>query len=149
MTINAIEIRNCSLRFYTYEGVVKALESINLDIRRGETFGLVGETGSGKSVTGLALLGIVLPPGRVEEGSIIIQHDKGRLDILKQSQENLRKIRGEDGRVYWARTDLKTVATIGAPTNGQVTFTRRGPVSLASGTGNLAADTIDYILFGY
>jgi len=44
---------------------------------------------------------------------------------------------------------ITAVATIGAPTNGQVTFTRRGPVSDASGTGNSAADTIDYILFGY
>lgn len=40
-------------------------------------------------------------------------------------------------------------ATIGAPTNGQVTFTRLGPISMASSTGNMAADTIDYILFGY
>lgn len=44
---------------------------------------------------------------------------------------------------------MTAVATIGAPSNGQVTFTRRGPVSIASGAGNLAADTIDYILFGY
>lgn len=44
---------------------------------------------------------------------------------------------------------MTAVATIGAPTNGQVTFTRRGEVSSAAGTGNAAADTIDYILFGY
>lgn len=44
---------------------------------------------------------------------------------------------------------ITAVATIGAPSNGQVTFTRRGPVSKASGTGNNAADTIDYVMFGY
>jgi hypothetical protein len=44
---------------------------------------------------------------------------------------------------------MTAVATIGAPSNGQVTFTRRGPISDAAGTGNSAADTMDYVLFGF
>jgi len=44
---------------------------------------------------------------------------------------------------------MPAVATVGATSGGQVTFTRRGPISKASGTGNLAADTIDYIMFGF
>lgn len=53
------------------------------------------------------------------------------------------------GHGVMLKDGMAAVATIGAPTNGQVTFTRRGPISIASGTGNLAADTMDYVLFGY
>lgn len=53
------------------------------------------------------------------------------------------------GRGSMLKDGITAVATIGAPTNGQVTFTRRGPISMASSTGNMAADTMDYTLFGY
>lgn len=53
------------------------------------------------------------------------------------------------GHGVMLKDGMTAVATIGAPTNGQVTFTRRGPVSSVSSTGNMAADTMDYILFGY
>jgi len=53
------------------------------------------------------------------------------------------------GHGVMLKDGMTAVATIGASSNGQVTFTRRGPISKASGTGNNAADTIDYILFGY
>lgn len=53
------------------------------------------------------------------------------------------------GHGVMLKDGMTAVATIGAPSNGQVTFTRRGPVSMASSTGNMAADTIDYVLFGY
>ncbi len=66
--------------FYTYAGVVKALDGIDLDIYKNETLGLVGETGCGKSVTALSIIRLIQwPPGRIDEGSIIFE---GK-DLLK------------------------------------------------------------------
>lgn len=59
---DVVEIKDLFLNFYTYDGVVKALDGISLGVRKGEILGLVGETGSGKSVTSLAVLSIVIPP---------------------------------------------------------------------------------------
>jgi len=60
--------------FHTYEGVVKALERIDLEIRAGETVGLVGETGSGKTVTALSILRLVpSPPGKIESGRVFLE----------------------------------------------------------------------------
>ena len=66
-------IRNLKVNFYTYAGVVKALDGIDLELRKGETLGLVGETGCGKSVTSLAIMRLVPdPPGRIDEGEILL-----------------------------------------------------------------------------
>ena len=65
-----IRIRDLSVRFYTYEGVVHAIDDLDLEIRQGETLGIVGETGSGKSMTALAILRLVPSPGKIESGSI-------------------------------------------------------------------------------
>lgn len=89
-----VEIRDLVLRYYTYEGVVKALEGVDLLVKRGETLGIVGETGSGKTVTALAVMGIVTPPGRIEEGSVLIRRGEGWLDMVKQPESVLRGIRG-------------------------------------------------------
>ncbi len=85
-----LEIKDLKTNFYTYEGVVKALDGINLKIRRGETVGLVGETGCGKSVTARSIMRLVLPPGKIEEGQVILEGT----DLLKLSDEEMRKIRG-------------------------------------------------------
>jgi len=53
-----LEIEDLVLRFYTYEGVVKALEGINLFVEEGETLGIVGETGCGKTMTGLSIFNV-------------------------------------------------------------------------------------------
>jgi peptide/nickel transport system ATP-binding protein len=91
---NLVEVQDLTLRYYTYEGVVKALESVNLEVRKGEILGVVGETGSGKTVTALAIMGIVLPPGRIEEGSIRLYHDGRYIDVTKTKEETLQEIRG-------------------------------------------------------
>jgi len=60
-----ISVKNLKTNFYTYAGVVKALDGINLDIYKGETLGLVGETGCGKSVTALSIIRLIQwPPAR-------------------------------------------------------------------------------------
>ncbi len=65
------EINDLYVNFYTYQGVVKAIDGIDLVIRKGETLGLVGETGCGKSVTASTIMKLVLsPPGKIESGAV-------------------------------------------------------------------------------
>jgi oligopeptide/dipeptide ABC transporter ATP-binding protein len=86
-----LSIRNLKTYFYTEEGVVEALDGVNLDIMRGETLGLVGETGCGKSVTALSVMRLVpSPPGKIVAGEILFE---GR-DLLDLSAEEMRRIRG-------------------------------------------------------
>ena len=88
-----LEIKNLEVNFYTYRGVVKALNGVNLKINKGEFFGLVGETGCGKSVTASAVLNLVQNPGKIEKGEIIFQ---GK-DLLKMGKEEIREnIRGKE-----------------------------------------------------
>jgi oligopeptide/dipeptide ABC transporter ATP-binding protein len=86
-----LQIRKLKTYFYTYAGVVRALEGIDLDIYKGETIGLVGETGCGKSVTSLSIMRLVPdPPGRIVGGEIIFKGE----DLLKKSEEQMQSIRG-------------------------------------------------------
>jgi peptide/nickel transport system ATP-binding protein len=91
-----IRIRDLAVRFYTYEGIVYAIDDLDLDIRRGETLGIVGETGSGKSMTALAILRLIPYPGKIESGSItFFDRDGGsELELLKLSEDRMRAIRG-------------------------------------------------------
>jgi len=92
-----LKIQNLELRFYTYEGIVEALDKVNLSIKEGETLGVVGETGCGKSVTGLSTMVLVPSPGKIEGGSILFKEDKNKIiDLLKQNDAILRRIRGDD-----------------------------------------------------
>ncbi len=93
---NILEIRDLIVRFYTYEGIVKAIEGVNLDLKEGETLGLVGETGCGKSVTSLSTLVLVPPPGRIEGGKIFFKKGKKKINMVEQKEEILQKIRGKD-----------------------------------------------------
>lgn len=93
---NLIRIRDLSVRFHTYEGVVHAIDDLDLDIRQGETLGIVGETGSGKTMTALAILRLIPYPGKIESGSIIF-FDTGlrrEFDLLTLSEDKMRSIRG-------------------------------------------------------
>ena len=91
-----IRIRDLAVRFHTYEGVVHAIDDLDLDIRQGETLGIVGETGSGKSLTALAILRLVPYPGKIESGSIVFSDRDGRgeLELLTLSEDRMRSIRG-------------------------------------------------------
>jgi len=91
-----VKIRDLTVRFYTYEGVVHAIDDLDLDIRQGETLGIVGETGSGKTMTALAILRLIPYPGRIESGSIAF-FDRSlpdELELLKLSEDRMRSIRG-------------------------------------------------------
>ena len=85
-----LEIENLKTNFNTYDGVVKALDGVNLKIEDGEIFGLVGETGSGKSVTCYSALKLLPKAGEVVDGTIMLNGE----DITNASDERLREIRG-------------------------------------------------------
>ncbi len=92
-----LEIRNLSVHFYTYAGVVKAIENVSFDIYRGETLALVGETGCGKSVTSRAITKLIESPGKIVSGRVIYHRDDGStVDLLKLSEEEIRQIRGNE-----------------------------------------------------
>lgn len=85
-----LEVRDLKINFYTYRGVVKALEGVKFSIGQGESVGLVGETGCGKSVTARAIMGFVEPPGKIESGEIFLENE----DLLTYSERDMRQIRG-------------------------------------------------------
>lgn len=93
---NVVEIEHLDVKFYTYSGVVEALDGVSVGIRKGEILGLVGETGCGKSVTSLSVMKLVPPPGRIEGGQVFFISQSKREDILKMKDDSLRKMRGRD-----------------------------------------------------
>lgn len=93
---NLVEIEDLVLRFYTYEGVVKALEGVKLHVVDGETLGVVGETGCGKTMTALSILELIPPPGKIEGGKIFFKNKEKTIDILAQDEAFLRGMRGKD-----------------------------------------------------
>jgi peptide/nickel transport system ATP-binding protein len=115
MAEDILKIEDLRLNFYTYEGVVQALDGVNLNLKKGETLGVVGETGCGKSVTGLSTLGIVIPPGIIEEGKIILKTKPRPIDMLNQNEKLLRRIRGRFVSMIFQdpRSSLNPVYTAG------------------------------------
>ena len=86
-----LSVRDLRTYFYTENGVARAVDGVSFDIGAGETVGLVGESGCGKSVTALSLLRLIRPPGRIESGSAI-QFDGHNLVTL--DEKSMRAIRG-------------------------------------------------------
>jgi len=92
-----LKVQDLMVRFYTYEGIVKAVEKAKLKLRLGETLGIVGETGSGKSVTALTIMVLTPTPGKVEGGNIYFRLTSGEIvDVLKLKGVELLKIRGKE-----------------------------------------------------
>ncbi len=87
-----LDIRNLKTYFYTKNGVVRAVDGVNLTVEEKEIVGLVGESGCGKSVTALSIMRLVPEPGKIIEGEIYFI---GK-NILKLSDEEIRKIRGKE-----------------------------------------------------
>ena len=73
MSVPLLSIKNLHIQLATYAGDVHAVNGMNFDIHSGEMFGLVGETGCGKTVTGLSIMHAVPPPGVIVEGQIFFQ----------------------------------------------------------------------------
>ncbi len=86
-----LEVRGLRTSFHTRDGVVRAVDGIDFHVDRGEIMGLVGESGCGKSVTSLSLMGLVAKPGRIEDGEALFDGQ----DLLKLSDDEMRHVRGE------------------------------------------------------
>jgi peptide/nickel transport system ATP-binding protein len=107
-----LKVRDLVVEFNTDQGVVRAVDGVSFELNAGDTLGLVGESGCGKTVTGLALLGLVpCPPGRIVSGSIEFM---GR-DLVTLHENDLRKIRGSEISMIFQEpmTALNPVRTVG------------------------------------
>jgi len=86
-----LEVKDLRTYFYTFEGVVKAVDGVSYELEPGETLGLVGESGCGKSVSALSVMRLIPdPPGKIINGEILFEDE----DILKIDMDDMRKIRG-------------------------------------------------------
>ena len=86
-----LDIKGLKTHFDTRDGVVKAVDEVSFSVRRGEVLGLVGESGCGKSVTSLSIMGLIPHPGEVVSGEILFDGN----DIAQMTPDNIRKLRGE------------------------------------------------------
>ena len=85
-----LSVEDLHVRFWTRRGTVHAVNGISFDIARGETLGIVGESGCGKSVTSLAILGLLARNGDVESGAAVFEGT----NLIHQSDRALRRVRG-------------------------------------------------------
>ena len=92
MTAPVLQVKDLKTQFFTDDGVVKAVDGVSFDLHPGETLGIVGESGCGKSVTALSILRLVQEPGRITGGQILF---KGT-DIVTMPGDDVRDIRGKD-----------------------------------------------------
>jgi peptide/nickel transport system ATP-binding protein len=112
MTTPLLEVENLEVSFHTDHGTVRAVDGLSFTIEEGEAFGLVGESGAGKSVASLSILRLIQsPPGEIESGSIRFRGD----DILQMDSEDLRQLRGDDIAIIFqdAETALNPSYTVG------------------------------------
>ncbi len=107
-----LEVKNLETRFETHDGTVYAVNGVSFDLNEGETLGVVGESGCGKSVTMLSLLGLIpKPPGKIVGGQALFSNR----DLLKMPEDEIRKIRGAQISMIFQdpMTSLNPVLTIG------------------------------------
>ena len=112
MAERLLEIRGLKTHFRTDDGMVRAVDGVDLVIDRGETLGVVGESGCGKTVTAMTVLKLIqMPPGRIVEGSIVWQ---GR-DLVPLGPEEMRQIRSKQIAIIFQEpmTSLNPVYTVG------------------------------------
>ncbi|SBT93237.1 peptide/nickel transport system ATP-binding protein/oligopeptide transport system ATP-binding protein [Streptomyces sp. DI166] len=107
-----LEVRDLHVEFSTRDGIAKAVNGVNYSVNAGETLAVLGESGSGKSVTAQAIMGILdMPPGRIPRGEILFRGQ----DMLKMSGEERRKIRGNRIAMIFqdALSSLNPVLSVG------------------------------------
>lgn len=107
-----LEVKDLKTYFFTDEGVVKAVDGVSYDVREGETLGLVGESGCGKTVSALSILQLIpSPPGKIISGEILFDGN----DLLKAGEDEIRHIRGNRIAMVFQEpmTSLNPVLTIG------------------------------------
>jgi oligopeptide/dipeptide ABC transporter ATP-binding protein len=110
-TLPLLEINALMTSFNTDDGLVKAVDGVDLHLHTGEILGIVGESGCGKTVTALSIMRLIRPPGRITNGTI---HFNGH-DLLTLSDEQMRKLRGERISMIFQQpqSSLNPVITVG------------------------------------
>ncbi|NJM06979.1 ABC transporter ATP-binding protein [Candidatus Gracilibacteria bacterium] len=107
-----LEVRDLRTHFHTQDGVVKAVDGVSFHVERGETLGIVGESGCGKSVTSLSIMRLIpSPPGKIAGGQILFDGE----DLLQTSEDDMRHIRGNRIAMIFQdpMTSLNPVLTVG------------------------------------
>lgn len=106
-----LEIRDLKTHFFTYHGVIKAVDGVSLTINREEVLGIVGETGCGKSVTARSILKLIQDPGRIIDGTIHLDGE----DVLSKSEKEMQHIRGGKVSMIFQNplSSLNPIFTIG------------------------------------
>ena len=111
MAQNLLEVTDLHTQFFTRDGVVRAVDGVSFELAAGETLGIVGESGCGKSVTALSLMRLIpMPPGKIVSGKIIFDG----ADVLKMDDDEVRGIRGNNIAMIFQdpMTSLNPVLTI-------------------------------------
>ncbi|MEU0281406.1 ABC transporter ATP-binding protein [Streptomyces sp. NPDC006195] len=119
-----LEVRDLQVEFHTRDGVARAVDGVSYSVDAGETLAVLGESGSGKSVTAQAVMGILdTPPGRITGGEVLF---RGR-DLLKLKEEQRRRVRGAEMAMIFqdALSSLNPVLTVGAQL-GEMFIVHRG-----------------------
>ncbi|NLL36868.1 MAG: ABC transporter ATP-binding protein [Fretibacterium sp.] len=106
-----LEVRDLRTYFHTFKGVVRAVDGVSFDVRRGEVLAVVGESGGGKSVTGFSVIRLIDDPGRIEGGQILFC---GR-DLMTLSESEMNRLRGSEIAMIFQdpMTSLNPVYTVG------------------------------------
>jgi oligopeptide transport system ATP-binding protein len=107
-----LEVRELATRFHTMDGIVHAVNGISYSLEEGEALGIVGESGCGKSVSVLSVMGLIPdPPGKIVNGEVLF---KGR-DLIRLNEREMQKIRGQDIAMIFQdpMTSLNPVLTVG------------------------------------
>ncbi len=130
-----LEARDLVTNFYTYEGVVQALDRVSLVVDHGTTFGLVGESGCGKSVSVRSIMRIVPAPGRIEDGQVLFffdDRDQARgVELLARSEAAMEELRGNRLSMIFQEPNaaLNPIMTIGEQVAESFLFHRREAMS--------------------
>ncbi|MCL6087091.1 MAG: ABC transporter ATP-binding protein [Actinobacteria bacterium] len=136
-----LEVKNLKTYFHTDAGIVKAVDGVTFDLKKGETLGIVGETGSGKSITALTILGLIpVPPGKIESGEIIFDGQ----DLLKYKINTLKHFRGNRISMIFQdpMTSLNPVFSIGNQIIESITAHQKVSKKQAY---NMALDLLDMV----
>jgi oligopeptide transport system ATP-binding protein len=130
MADTLLEVRDLHTYFWTDDGLVRAVNGVSFDLRKGETLGIVGESGCGKSVTALSILRLIpYPPGRIIRGEIIFNGQ----DLLQLSEAEILKVRGNRIAMIFQEpmTSLNPVLTVGRQVGEPLELHRGSPIKEA------------------
>jgi peptide/nickel transport system ATP-binding protein len=106
-----LQVKDLKTYFFTESGIVKAVDGVDFEVNQGETLGLVGESGCGKSVTAFSTMRLLDYPGKIVGGQVLFKGE----DLLKKSEKQMRQIRGKEISIIFQEpmTSLNPVLTIG------------------------------------